>query len=320
MAPPEIRYRPFLNTDPPWLAEIWRARNQERGLMQPMSAALFEQLVLSKTYFDREGLILAVDGARPVGFVHAGFGPTDDEARLTHQLGVTCMLMVRHDYRRLGIGSGLLAQSEAYLQARGAQVLYGGGIRPLNPFYLGLYGGSELPGVLNSDAEAQRLYLGAGYREIDRALVLHRELASFRPPVNRQQMQIRRGTRLDVRHDLVSASWWEASTMGGFERTRYELLPQAGGPPAAAATVWAMEPLATTWGVKAAGLIDLAVEEPQRRQGLATFLLSEVFRQLHAEGVALVEVQTMQANRAARALYNKLGFDEVDQGAVYRKS
>ena len=64
-----IHYRAFRNTDAPQLAEVWRSQTAQRGLMQPMSAALFDQLVLAKPYFDREGLIVAVDDDRPVGYV-----------------------------------------------------------------------------------------------------------------------------------------------------------------------------------------------------------------------------------------------------------
>ena len=55
------------------------------------------------------------------------------------------------------------------------------GVGQLNGFYLGLYGGSELPGTLDSSKPAQQLFLGAGYQEIDRTIVLHRETATFRP-------------------------------------------------------------------------------------------------------------------------------------------
>ncbi len=52
-------FRPFRNSDPPLLADVWRSQPSQRGLMQPMSAALLEQLVLSKPVFEREGLIVA---------------------------------------------------------------------------------------------------------------------------------------------------------------------------------------------------------------------------------------------------------------------
>jgi ribosomal protein S18 acetylase RimI-like enzyme len=314
-----IRYRTFRNTDPPALAEIWRARNLERGLMQPMSAELFEQLVLSKPYFDSQGLIVAVDGERAVGFVHAAFGPNDDESDLSTQLGVTCMVMVRPDYRRLGIGSELIARSEQYLRSRGSQVLYGGGIKPLNPFYLGLYGGSELPGVLESDVEAQSLYKACGYREIDRAIVLHLDLSSFRAAVNRQQIQNRRRAIIKVVDDPPPHTWWEACTMGSFERTRFDLLATADSKRLATAAVWSMEPLATTWGVRAVGLIEFEVDREHRREGLATYLLGDLFRQVQQQGVALIEAQTMQSNSAALGLYARLGFRQVDQGVVFRK-
>jgi hypothetical protein len=67
-----ITFRTFRNSDPPRLAELWRSQPPQRGLMQPMSAGLFERLVLSKPYFDRDGLILAVNDDRIVGFVCFG--------------------------------------------------------------------------------------------------------------------------------------------------------------------------------------------------------------------------------------------------------
>lgn len=313
-----IEYRPFRNSDPPALAEIWRARAQERGLMQPMSAALFEDLVLAKPYFDNQGLILAVEGNRAVGFVHAGFGPNDDFSGLSTELGVTCMLMVLPAYRGQGIGSSLLSQSEAYLTGRGAKVLYGGGIHPLDPFYLGLYGGSELPGVLAADVEAQRLYRGAGYREIDTCIVLHRELASFRPAISRQQMLVRRQTSVRATVDPPPDNWWDACTFGCFDRVRFDLLNTAGAI-VARATVWSMEPMGTSWGFRAGGLIRVEVAPPCRRQGYATYLLSEILRHQHQQGVAVIETQTMQQNTAALGMYEKLGFREVDRGTVFRK-
>ena len=92
-------------------------------------------------------------------------------------------------------------------------MLYAGGIRPLNAFYLGLYGGSELAGVLDSEPKAQHLFKSLGYREIDRSLALHRSLAGFRPSIDRQQMQIRR------RCAMVAAEYRPARSCGTLART-----------------------------------------------------------------------------------------------------
>jgi GNAT superfamily N-acetyltransferase len=287
--------------------------------VQPVSADLLEQLVLAKPYFDNSGLIVAVDDGTPIGFAHAGFGPAADEQGLSTEMGTTCMLMVRSNYQRLGIGAELLARSERYLQGRGSKVLYAGCIRPLNAFYLGLYGGSELPGVLDSNPKAQLLFRSQGYREIDRTVVMQRSLTGFRPLVDRRQMQIRRRSVMEMCEDPAPRSWWDACTYGGFERIRFRLLSRPAGELLAEATFWNIEPLASSWGVHAVGLVDLAVCDAERRQGLATFLLSEAFRHYQTQGMTLVEAQTMQHNAAALGLYQKLGFETIDSGAVFRK-
>ncbi len=287
--------------------------------MQPMSVDLFDSLIFAKPYFDRHGLIVAVDDEVPVGFAHASFGPTDDERDLSTRWGVTSLVMVRANYQRRGIAAELVARSEEYLRSRGAEVLYAGGIRPLNGFYIGLYGGSELPGVLDSTRRAQELFEAAGYRSIDRTVVYHRDLAGFRAPMDRQQMQIRRRCQVVVSEDPAPRTWWEACTYGTFDRSRFELVANQGGARLASATFWGILPLAASWGVHAAGLIELEVAEEHRRQGLATHLLGEAFRHFANLGITLVEVQTMENNTAARQLYTKLGFHLIDGGNVYRK-
>lgn len=314
-----IAYRPFLNTDTPQLAEVWRSQAGQRGLAQPMSVALWEQHVLSRPYFDRQGLIVAEEEGRLVGFVHAGFGPDDAERTLDLSLGSTMMLLVRPDRQRQGIGRELLRRAEAYLSERGAGVLYAGAIRPVAGFYQGLYGGSELPGVLRSSPGAHEFLTATGYRAIDQVVVLQRDLAGFRPPVDRRAISLRRRVSTVVTADPVGRTWWEACTRSSLDVTRYELLLAETGRVTAALTTVALHALSTTWGVPAAGIIEFAVEPEYRRQGHGLLLLSDVLKQLAQERLGLVEVQTMVHNTAARNLYQKFGFQQVDEGVVYRR-
>ncbi|MBI2823930.1 MAG: GNAT family N-acetyltransferase [Planctomycetia bacterium] len=312
-------YRSFRNGDTPQLVDIWRAQPPQRGLAQPMSLELFEQLVLAKPYFDNHGLILALDGERAVGFAHAGFGPTEDESGLDRRFGVTSLVLERPNHDSLAVGHELLARSEQYLRASGAEVLYAGGIRPLDPFYRGLYGGSELPGVLATDSFSNELYKTSDYSAIDRVVVLERELAAFRAPVDRAQMQIRRNFTVDEKIDPAPRSWWEACSLERFQVIEYTLTERDTVQPAAMARFWMMETYVASWGVHAAGLFDLSVATGGRRRGLATHLLAEAFRRLGAQGISLIEAQTMANNVAAVGMYQKLGFHQVDQGVVYRK-
>jgi ribosomal protein S18 acetylase RimI-like enzyme len=315
-----LGFRSFLNSDPPHLAEIWRTRSGLRGYAQPMTAALLERLVLAKPYFDPHGLLVATDDNRPVGFAHAGFGPTEDESSISHDLGASILTIVAPHTEENQIAAGLIARSEEYLRSSGSKVLYGGGMRPLNSFYLGLYGGSELSGILDSDLQQQTFFRTAGYREIDRTIVMHRELAGFRPLVDRQQMQVKRRTRIESIFDPACRTWWEACTIGDYNRIQYKLfLRESESEPAALATLLEMEAFSHTWGVRTAGLLDVLVDERVRRQGLAVNLLGDMLRRAAEQGIGLIEVQTMQKNAAAIAMYRKLGFQEVDQGTVFRK-
>ncbi len=313
-----IRYRELRNTDVAQLAEIWRGQPPQRGLMQPMSVAILERFVLSKPIFDRRGLIVAVEGDAIVGFAHAGFGPTADQASLTTAQGATALVLLRAE-TELAVAGELVGRAEDYLRTLGARTLHGGGSLLLAPFYFGLYGGSELSGVLESDERQQAIFGDSGYRAGVRSLVLQRDLADFRPPIDRQQIQIRRQTAVEMFADPPTTTWWEACVFEPFDRTRAVLVDR-GGSVLAAVNFWNMETMAGTWGVQAAGMAGLEVTATRRRQGLATYLLGEALRQLHAQGVSMVEVHVEETNAAARVLFERLGFRQVDAATLYRKA
>lgn len=314
-----LTYRTFRNTDPPLLTALWRSRAGQPGFMQPISSDLLEQFIFAKLYFDYQGLIVACEDGQPVGLAHAGFGPDEEEKEVCTELGTTCIVLARPDCDGAAVAEGLLERSEDYLRCRGAKVIYGGGIRPLNAFYLGLYGGSELPGVLESDSVAQQLYAGHGYREIDRTILLQRELATFEAPIDRRQMQLRRQMVVEVTTNPPTRTWWEACTLGEFDLTRFDALPRSGGTPVASATFRVMDLTPAAGPRRSMGLMDLWVEGSFRRRGLAIFLLCEAFRQFSRQGSETMDIQAMQHNLAALNLYQKLGFQQVEQGSVFRK-
>jgi ribosomal protein S18 acetylase RimI-like enzyme len=65
--------------------------------------------------------------------------------------------------------------------------------------------------------------------------------------------------------------------------------------------------------------MNVDVEGPRRRQGLANYLVAEALHDLAEEGVALAETQVSESNTAAVSLFEKLGFQPVDRGTVYRR-
>jgi GNAT superfamily N-acetyltransferase len=312
-------FRPFRNSDPPRLSEIWRDQPPQRGRMQPATPTLFEQLIYSRPYFDPAGLIVALFNDIPVGFAHAGFGANDDETAISYEIGTTYQLVIRSDHREGPLARELLARSENYLRERGATVIYAGGIRPLNAFYLGLYGGSELPGILAGDVLFHAACHQSDYREIDRVQILQLDVATFRAPITRDQRQLRREMVCQEIPSPPIRNWWEACTTGAFERIRFLLTRPSSSEPLADVWFWDIEPLSTAWGRPTAGMFDLHVLSEHRRKGLGTFLLSEAFERLRNRGILLIEAQTMQQNAPALAMYKRLGFTQIDEGVIYRK-
>ncbi len=311
-------YRCFRNDDPPRIADVWRAADLGPSAMQPMTSTLLEACVFSKPYFEREGLIVALDGERMVGFAHAGFAANADRSGIDTSIGTTMLVVTVPNDAEAATAAGLLARTEDYLRRRGAAALRGGGSAAVGGFYLGLYGGAGLPGILDSSAGMQDVFRRAGYAEAERVAVLRRPLAGFRPPVNRLQMAIRRATTLRVIDEPARRSWWEAATTTGIALRRYELR-NAAEELLGSGTFWDMQPIASAWGVTAAGLLHVDIEGARRRQGLASYLVAEALHDLAQEGVTLVEAQVVETNAPALNLFDKLGFTIADRGTLFSR-
>ncbi|MFM7137302.1 MAG: GNAT family N-acetyltransferase [Planctomycetota bacterium] len=313
-----ISFDCFRNDDPPRIADAWRGADLGPAALQPMTSAALEAAVFSKPYFDRHGLVVARDGERIVGFAHAGFGPDADRAALDTAIGTTLLVVVPPHERRCEIEDELLSRSEAYLRARGAVAILGGGTPDLGGYYLGLYGGSDLPGILDSSPAMQAVFRRAGYAEAARIAVLRRPLAGFRPPVNRLQLAIRRATTLRVIDEPPRRTWWEAATTTGIALRRYELRGDVEAL-LGSGTFWDVQPLAGSWGLAMAGLLRIDIEGDRRRQGLASYLVAEALHDLAAEGTTVAETHVAEDNPAAVQLFTKLGFQATDHGTVFRR-
>jgi GNAT superfamily N-acetyltransferase len=284
-----------------------------------MTPTLWEELVLAKPYFDREGLILAFEGARPVGFVHAGFGATEDLSDINRAHGAICMLMVVPHDRQLEIGIELTAAAEAYLYRRGATRILSGPAYPDNPYYLGIYGGSGQVGWLASDPWIGSVFRGLGYADVAQYTLWQTATASFQPTVDRTQQLVRRQYRATIEQDPPTTNWWRACTWGHVDRTRFDVLARSGGAPLASVWFWDIQPLAASWGVNAMGMARLQ-DTPQARQlGLTTFLLTEAIQEFRKQNVSLVAFHTATADLEIAAILKQLGALPYDHGVVLQK-
>jgi ribosomal protein S18 acetylase RimI-like enzyme len=318
---PLIHYRTFRNDDPPGLVDLWNEACSGRGVVRMPSATPMDYFVFSKPYFDPAGLILACAGDVPVGFVHSGFVSNAEQTALSTATGIICVLGVRPAHRGKGIGTELLRRAEEYLHQRGARNLLAGSRTPGNPFYFGLLGGSDSPGILASDANAETFFSRRGYVPGPSTSVLHRALPrqalNFPDPrffSLRSRFEICYAPRPGV------ASWWKECVLGPVELMELRLQEKSTHEPVASMGLWEMQGFSQRWAQAALGIVDLTVRQDLRRKGLARFLVASMLKQAQEQYFNLVEVQVPDDNQPALALFRSLAFEQTDVGRICVKS
>jgi GNAT superfamily N-acetyltransferase len=319
-----IQYRPFLNTDPTLIVDIWRHQPPFRCQFSAVTRAILDQHIFSKTYFDRFGLILAVlesDGeTKPLGFVHAGFAPNAQLSDLDLTSGILSQLKVVPGEHADVVGQGLLGKAMEYLKQRGASVASVGSKFPRSPFYMGLYGGSRIPGVMQDDEPTVKALTEFGFQTDETVVVMERALTGFRTVIDREQMALRRQFQIKAIADPIETSWWESCTFGMAERDRFNVSRKQDRECSGGVSFWDIQPLASEWGVTCRGMYDLEVAPELRRQGMATFLVGESLRHLMLQGIGRVQVQVRESDAPSLGVFRKLGFEPITQGYLMSKS
>lgn len=317
-----MHYRPFRNTDPPALTEVWNEVLTGRGAYPLRTPAPFDRWILSKPYFTPDALLIAEDpeaDRRVAGFALSGFGPTEDRTAQDTG-GVVCCVLVRPAYRRRGIGRELLRRSEEWLKSRGADVVVAGSQRPYNPYLFGLYGGANSPGILASEPDADAFLKAVGYERGEGHLVFQRPLDKPVDVADGRFVGLRRRFDIQMIRPTVSQNWWEECVWGVLEPTEFRVVDRMTGAPAGRLVNWDLEGFGWRWNKPATGIFDVEIRAHQRRQGLAKFLLASVLKLLQEQFYAVAELQVWADDPAGIGICHALGFEQVDAGYRYRRA
>lgn len=314
-----VTFRTFRNTDPPQVLRVWNAGLTGRSSAFLQNSPALEVHVFSKPYFDHKGLFIAEADGQVVGFAHAGFGPDAGGMKLDPALGIVCLVVIHPKQQRKGIGSELLRRCEAYLREKGAKQILAGGRRPRSPFYWGLYGGCELPGLLLSDVGADFFFQAHGYTLHETVLIHQRHVDGPILIQDPRFVSLKRKYEVRVMPRPLGKRWYDECTYSPLEMLHFQLQEVATGTPLAWVRMWDMDAFAWRWHQPAVGLIDLEVKPMHRQKGLGKFLMANVLRYIQEQFYSLIEIQSPINNEAALSLYQKLGFRQVDEGRVYSK-
>ena len=318
-----IFYRHFINTDPPLIVDVWNQQQSMAGQIQKITTLICEKHLLSKPYFDPAGLILAFrrieQNLQVVGFVHAGFSRNSTGSDIDRTQGVVSTLKVLDAPDSSEIAGQLLRKACEYLMSGGATSIHAGSCFPYAPFYRGLYGGSEVPGVLEHDKNFITACQSNNFVQQDRIAVWQRSLKTFRPVGGRDQLAIRRKYKINTVPDATPQTWWANCALGMSQRERMSIFNKVSQTVCGDVSLWDMHPLYE--GVALArGIYGLNVSEELRRSGIATFLLGEALKYSMQSGIELVEAQTRESESAAGGVFQKLGFELKYRGLLLTRS
>jgi len=312
-----VDYRTFRNNDTPRLVAVWNETFVNRGAPRLTSNNLLERYVLAKSIFDPQGLILAEVNGECVGWAHAAMS----QHTLNPQpVGVVCMIGVRTTHRKQGIGSELLRRAEQHLRDKGAAVLQAGGHWPNNPFYMGIYGGSESPGFLISDPLAEPFFLKHGYRIDQKIHVLQRILDTPMKTFDPRFLPLRQRFELHFSSPRRVFNNWEELVFGYVDPLRFVLNDRQTGNWVAQTLVWEMEAFSAHWQRPSIGIFDFEVAEEYRGKSVGRYFLALIMKYIQDQFFTLVELQLDETNEFGLNFLRSLEFQQVDTGQVYVKN
>ena len=283
------------------IVDLWNRRVCGCYATGPMTPEVFLADVAGKAYFDPDGLILAVDGGRPVAFAHAGFKSTD-WVKPDLRTGTVSMLAVEEG--QLDAGAQALAAAVRYLLRRGAKQVQAFTIDfPNTPFYSGLYGG-ELAGMDEEHPSGQELLSRCHFRIGNGAAIMLCDLADDIPPMADPSPYQLRVTPWET----PLADRDSAACYGIPEPLRRASLLDEQGVEKAGISFWHLDRYNRATGDLLAVVTYVGAAPDVRGTGLAERLQREVHRILKSEGAQRVGLGTGGSNGVAVGFYRKLGY------------
>lgn len=280
---------------------------------------MWDACVFSKPYFDSDELLLAIDSnGETVGFVHFGIVPLRNNPDRT-SVGTIHRLCVTPCTNEAEIANLLINQAVEKLRSQGATACQSLGCGEDSVFYLGIAEGDNSMGILAQDQRSQEWFHAAGFAPICPTECWELELASFRPPMDRMQIQVRRNCTIGRMLEEDYDDWLESTILGHCEQIRFHLMVKSPPSLEGILSCWFPDPEVADvdGGVVRIKLPDVPSTELERERFV--YLLSESLRQLQQDRKRIVRAVASAQKQQTITLLQRLGFRSVVHGLLFEK-
>lgn len=302
--------RTFRNGDVPALSELWIKHWSLLGPPPDVTPTKIEQAILSRTFFDPATMLLVESSEGIQGWSHFAIDP------LRADTAVICAICLAPQSG--SAGEDLLAETLDRIHSHNIRYIEVGLARDDRFGYVGLEPIGHGIGVPDESERVTSLIADAGFAATRTYTRMTVATATYRPPVSREAIQLRRSTAI-TRESSVAADSRQASAMSHLDVELHRLAGRDGNSLADVA-LWASDPEAEVMNAKHA-ILDISRDhqcvdlDPKQAFLIASLLQMLASRQIYSVETAIDSDQAL--------LYEQLislRFDPQQHGTIWSKA
>ena len=297
-----INIRPFLNTDPPALAEVINRCCKIESLV---SASLLEHAVFSKICFTHDRLLIASDGHRLVGFVHLGSEASDDSESST--VTISNLLFDEGD---VPTAIALVDAASAFARNKGFSKLRIGSSPENAEYYNGI--SSHFLNVGIPDFHHVLPILNEiGFQELTAWICYQCDPDTIKTPFRREHMLYRRSHDVVQVIDPVFDSKAINLVFSHLANSELRLIERDTNLIIARLVYASLAHSYPGWPSRGVDVLSYIPSDGDTPIGVLDYLICELVRQLPDSGLSPLRVHVSETNEPYANLLLALGFDKL---------
>ena len=315
--------RSFLNVDTPLLAKIWHLHHAAYGSKSDCTVMAWDQAVLAKPYFHNDDLLIAEDPDEGVvGFLHMGSNP--EAGSIGKEAGIVHRLCVRPGQDEDAIAKDLLSQCNRRMGTIGLDRCIGLGAFHDSIFYIGIAEGDGFLGVNSKDVRLIRWMQNHAFLPLQATECWELSLASFKPPMDRNQINVHRNTLVSRILGNSQSPWWQSVVFGHCDMSSFQLVTKTKPTLELRVDIWTPEvfvPGVESWIARFI-IPEISSQTPGQEMLVEHWvcLLSECLRLLLTERKQLVQVVIDPSCAPHVQILHRLGFKSKLHGMLMTRN